>query len=223
MKKIMELPEFERPREKIVLKGVQALSSEELIMVILGRGVKGVSINKLAESVLKLIEKNKDSLTIEHLESIKGIGQAKATQILASFELTKRYLLKPEKRISNSEDIVRLVEDIRISKQEHFITITLTGSSTVIEKRTVFKGTIDYSIIHPREIFADALTDRAAGIVFVHNHPTDTSEPSEDDIQITKQLCETAKLLGIKVIDHIIVNKDDYFSFQKKGLLGSCQ
>ena len=115
--------------------------------------------------------------------------------------------------------ILKIVEDIRNKKQEYFITLTLTGASDLIEKRIVFIGTINQSIVHPREIFADAISDRAAGIVFVHNHPMDDPSPSDDDIGITDRLCEVARIVGIEVIDHIIVSKKDYFSFQAEGLL----
>lgn len=219
MRKITEIPSHDKPREKLVQRGVESLTSKELLMVILGRGVKGRDVVALAGDVLKIMEDEPDNLTLKKLTGIKGIGKAKAGQILASFEIAKRYLLKPEMKINNTEDVLSLVTDIRNKKQEHFITITLTGASNVIEKRIVFKGTINYSIVHPREIFADALADRAAGIIFVHNHPEDDAKPSEDDIKITKQLCEASKLLGIQVIDHIIVTKDDYFSFQSEGLL----
>jgi len=122
-------------------------------------------------------------------------------------------------KIQRTDDVLNLVEDIRIKKQEHFITITLDGASNLIERRTVFIGTVTESIIHPREIFADAITDRASGIIFVHNHPMDDPQPSEVDITITQRLCEVARLIGIEVIDHIIVSKDDYFSFQSEDVL----
>lgn len=219
MKKITEIPNNDKPREKLALKGVESLTSKELLMVILGKGIKGRDVTLLATDILKLIETERENLTFEKLEALQGVGKARAGQILASFELVKRYLLKPEKKINNTEDVLDLVADIRNKRQEHFITITLTGASTVIEKRTVFKGTINYSIVHPREIFSDAITDRAAGIIFVHNHPENDSQPSDTDKRITKQLCNAAKLLGIQVIDHIIVTKNDHFSFQSEGLL----
>ena len=219
MRKISEIPENDKPREKLYSKGVEALTSKELLMVILGRGIKGRDVTVLAIDILKLIEKEGRNLTLEHLETISGVGKAKAGQILSSFELAKRYLLKPEMKINNTDDALALISDIRNKKQEHFISITLNGASSVIEKRTVFKGTVNCSIVHPREIFSDALIDRAAGILFVHNHPENNVEPSEADIKITKQLCEAANFLGIKVIDHIIVTKNEHFSFQSKGLL----
>ncbi len=219
MKKLINTPIFDRPREKLVQKGVAALSSHELLMVILGRGMKGRDVAAQASDILKLIETEKESITLEKLEQIQGIGVAKAGQILAAFELTKRYLIKEDKKIRNTEDILALVADLRDKKQEHFITITLTGASTLIEKREVFKGTINFSVVHPREIFADALADRAAGIIFVHNHPADDAQPSEADIKLTKQLCDAAKLMGIQVVDHIIVTKHSYYSFQAENLL----
>ena len=219
MKKITEIPKNDKPREKLASKGVKALTSKELLMVILGKGIKGRDVTILATDILKLIEKERENLTFEKLEAIKGVGKARAGQILASFELAKRYLIKPEKKINNTEDVLLLVADIRNKKQEYFITLTLTGASDLIEKRTVFIGTINQSIVHPREIFADAISDRAAGIVFVHNHPMDDPNPSDDDIGITNRLCEVAKIVGIQVVDHIIVSKKDYFSFQAEGLL----
>lgn len=219
MKKINELNKTDKPREKLSSKGVQALTTKELLMVILGKGVKGRDVTILAKDILNLIEKEGENLTLEKLEALHGVGKAKAGQILASFELAKRYLLKPEIKVSNTEDVLALVADIRNKKQEYFLTITLTGASNVIQKRTVFKGTINFSIIHPREIFSDALTDRATGIIFVHNHPENGVEPSEIDKKSTKRLCEVGKLLGIKVIDHVIVTKNHYFSFQSEGML----
>lgn len=218
-KKLKEIPEFDRPREKLVRKGIHSLSNEELLMVILGRGMPGIDVRTLAKTILKEVEKDPENISLDKLESIKGIGLAKASQILASFEFARRYLVKEGVKIQRTDDVLKLVEDIRIKKQEHFITITLDGASNLIERRTVFIGTVTESIIHPREIFADAITDRASGIIFVHNHPMDDPQPSEVDITITQRLCEVARLIGIEVIDHIIVSKDDYFSFQSEDVL----
>jgi len=218
-KKLKEIPEFDRPREKLVRKGIHSLSNEELLMVILGRGMPGIDVRTLAKTILKEVEKDPENISLDKLESIKGIGLAKASQILASFEFARRYLVKEGVKIQRTDDVLNLVEDIRIKKQEHFITITLDGASNLIERRTVFIGTVTESIIHPREIFADAITDRASGIIFVHNHPMDDPQPSEVDITITQRLCEVARLIGIEVIDHIIVSKDDYFSFQSEDVL----
>lgn len=219
MKKLSDIPDIDKPREKLVQRGVQSLSSHELLMVLLGSGLPGRDVSVLATDILKVIEKEKENITLDKLTKVQGIGNAKAGQILSAFELAKRYLIKDEKKIRNTDDILSLVNDIRDKKQEHFLTITLTGASGLIEKREVFKGTVNYSMVHPREIFADAISDRAAGIIFVHNHPADDAQPSEADIKLTYQLCEAAKLMGIQVIDHIIVTKNNYFSFQAEGIL----
>ncbi|MDP2422877.1 MAG: DNA repair protein RadC [Bacteroidales bacterium] len=219
MKKLSDIPDIDKPREKLASRGVQSLSSHELLMVLLGSGLPGRDVSTLATDILKVIEAEKDNITLEKLTRIQGIGKAKAGQILSAFELAKRYLIKEDKKIHNTDDILALVQDIRDKKQEYFITITLTGSSILIEKREVFKGTINFSVVHPREIFADAISDRAAGIIFVHNHPADDAQPSGADIKLTKQLCDAAKILGIQVVDHIIVTKKDYYSFLNEGML----
>lgn len=218
-KKLKDIPENDRPRERLVKKGIEALSNEDLLMVILGRGMQGIDVRSLAKSILKEVENDPNKLTMERLTKIKGVGLAKASQILASFEFAKRYLIDEGIKIQSTEDVIKLVEDIRNKKQEYFITITLNGASNLIEKRTVFIGTVTETIIHPREIFADAITDRASGIIFVHNHPMDDPKPSDADITITIRLIEVAKIVGIKVVDHIILSKEDYFSFQNENLL----
>jgi len=219
MKTIRKSKNIDKPREKLEKKGISALTNQELVMLILGSGIKGHDVASQSFDIIKMLEIEGCNISFEKLKSISGIGTAKAAQILSSFELTKRYLIKQNMKIKNVDDILMLIDDIRDKKQEHFISLTLNGASTLIKKRLVFKGTVNNSIVHPREVFADALTDRAAGIIFAHNHPADDSEPSEADIKITKQLCEAGNLLGIKVIDHIIVTKDDYFSFESAGLL----
>jgi len=219
LKKLADIPDIDKPREKLAQRGVASLSSHELLMVLLGSGLPGRDVAALATDILKVIEKEKENITLDKLTKVQGIGKAKAGQILSAFELAKRYLIKDEKKIRNTDDILSLVQDIRDKKQEHFITITLTGASGLIEKREVFKGTVNHSMVHPREIFADAICDRAAGIIFVHNHPADDAQPSDADIKLTHQLCEAAKLMGIQVIDHIIVTKNNYFSFQAEGLM----
>lgn len=219
MKKLSDIPDIDKPREKLATRGVQSLSSHELLMVLLGSGLPGRDVAALAADILKVIETEKEDITLDKLTKIQGVGKAKAGQILSAFELAKRYLIKEDKKIRNTSDILALVQDIRDKKQEHFITITLTGASSLIEKREVFKGTIHFSVVHPREIFADAISDRAAGIIFVHNHPADDAQPSKADIKLTNQLCDAAKLLGIQVVDHIIVTKHNYYSFQSEGML----
>ncbi|MEA3421459.1 MAG: DNA repair protein RadC, partial [Acidobacteriota bacterium] len=132
---------------------------------------------------------------------------------------SKRFLIKEEKKITGPQDIVSLVEDLRKKKQEHFVTLTLDGAHNLIKKRTVFIGTLNQSLVHPREVFADAISDRAAAVILIHNHPSGNVEPSDLDISLTKRLIKAGELLGIEVLDHIIIGKDKYSSFKEIKLI----
>jgi DNA repair protein RadC len=147
------------------------------------------------------------------------MGLAKAAQILSAFELARRHLLKDTVKISCAADVLPLVADIAGKQQEYFICISLNGANEVIEKRVVTIGLLDKSPIHPREVFADVITDRAAAVIFVHNHPSGELNPSEADKRTHEQLTEAGKLLGIRILDHIIITRKNHFSFQESGLI----
>jgi DNA repair protein RadC len=219
MKRIKDIPEFNRPREKLKERGASALSDTELIAVILGSGSKGQDVLSLSSKVAKLLTENKGKLSMEQLSEIEGIGPAKASQILAGFELSRRYMVKETIRITGANDVLPLIKDIAGKQQEHFICISLNGANEVIENRIVTVGLLDKSQVHPREVFADVITDRAAGVIFAHNHPSGESKPSNSDLKIHEQLTEAGKILGIKVLDHIIISKKGYYSFQENGLI----
>ena len=219
MKRIKTLPQFDRPREKMEQKGAKALSNLELLAVLLGSGIKGKGVFEVAKDILNLTKDNFDSINIETLKNIEGVGLAKACQIMAAIEFAKRFLIKEGIKIKNTEDVVNLTRELKDKKQEYFLSLTLDGASNLIQKRTVFIGTLNQSIVHPREIFADAISDRAAGIIFVHNHPSGDVEPSKEDMALTKRLVDTGKIVGIEVIDHVIIGKDGHFSFQSEGML----
>lgn len=219
MKRIKDIPEFNRPREKLKERGASALSDTELIAVILGSGSKGQDVLSLSSKVAKLLTENKGKLSMEQLSEIEGIGPAKASQILAGFELSRRYIVKETIRITGANDVFPLIKDIAGKQQEHFICISLNGANEVIENRIVTVGLLDKSQVHPREVFADVITDRAAGVIFAHNHPSGESKPSNSDLKIHEQLTEAGKILGIKVLDHIIISKKGYYSFQENGLI----
>jgi DNA repair protein RadC len=221
MKGIKSIPQFDRPREKMEKKGAKALSDIELLAVLLGSGIKGKDVFRVAKDILKLAQKDFNSLSLEKLKPIEGIGLAKACQIIAAIEFSKRFLVKEGIKIKNVEDVVRLTEELKDKKQEYFLSITLDGASHIIQKRTVFIGTLNHSLVHPREVYADAISDRAAGIIFVHNHPSGNPEPSIQDIEITKRLVEVGKIVGIEVVDHVIISRSGYFSFQIEGQLNS--
>jgi DNA repair protein RadC len=221
MKRIKEMQVFDKPREKMNKKGSRALSDIELLAVLLGSGIKGKDVFNLAGDILKIARSDFNSLNIDNLTKIDGIGLAKATQISAAIEFSRRFLIKEEVKIMSSDDILKLTDDLKSKKQEYFIVITLDGAHNLIQKRVVFIGTLNRTLIHPREIFADALTDRAADIILVHNHPSGSLEPSKEDLNVTKQLEDAGKILGINILDHIIVSKSGYYSFQENKMLNS--
>jgi DNA repair protein RadC len=163
MKRIKTIPQFDRPREKMEQKGAKALSNLELLAVLLGSGIKGKDVFEVAKDILRLAQDDFDNINLEKLKDIEGIGFAKACQIMAAIEFSKRFLIKDGIKIKNVDDVVKLTEELKDKKQEYFLSFTLDGASNLIEKRTVFIGTLNHSIVHPREVFADAISDRAAG------------------------------------------------------------
>jgi DNA repair protein RadC len=201
----------DRPREKLQAKGAQALSDFELLQALIGSGNKQADVSTIARNTKKLLQKHGADITYEQLESVTGLGSAKITELLAALELYKRYTTEPDRPVIQSpEDAAALLDDIRDKKQEHFVVITLDGANRVIAKRTITIGTLTSSLVHPREVFADAITDRAASIIVAHNHPSGNLEPSQADLDVTERLETAAKLLGIALIDHVIVSKDSY-------------
>jgi DNA repair protein RadC len=219
MKTIKELYKDDKPREKLVKKGVQALKNDELIAILLGSGIKGKDVRKLAKEIVALLDTSYQTISLKELCSIHGLGIAKASQILASIELTKRYTSQYNPKITSAEDIYQELKSFTTKQQEYFLTITLDGASHIINTRTVFIGTLNQTLVHPREVFADAIADRAAGIIIAHNHSSGTLRPSRADIQITERLKEVATLVGIELLDHVIIAKEGFYSFSDEGLL----
>ena len=219
MKTIKEIPEYDRPREKLRAKGAAALSNEELVQVILGRGVEGHDVRSMSKEIAGIIEQKKTALTEMDLTAIPGMGPAKAYQLLAAFELARRHLIKDTIKITKAEDVLPLLTDIASKQQEYFVCISLNGANEVIEKRVVTIGLLNHSQVHPREVFADVIADRAASVIFAHNHPSGELQASEADLKIHEQLVQAAKILGIRVLDQVIVTKKGYCSFQELGLI----
>ena len=213
------MPEHDRPREKLKEKGPAVLTDEELVAAILGMGTSGVDVRTISRHVAGLIREHKDALTLDHLLQVPGMGLAKAAQILSAFELARRHLLKETVKITVAQDSLPLVADIAGKQQEYFICMSLNGANELIERRIITIGLLDISPVHPREVFADAIADRAAAVIFVHNHPSGDPNPSEADRRIHEQLTEAARILGLRVLDHIIVTKKGHFSFQEAGLI----
>jgi DNA repair protein RadC len=219
MTALRDLHKDDKPREKLVAKGVEALKNEELLAILLGSGIQGKDVRKLAKEIVTMMDDSFDKLSLQALCDIHGLGIAKASQILASIELSKRYLIRSNKRITDAKDVYEELKAFSSKSQEHFLTITLDGASHIINTRTVFIGTLNQSLVHPREVFADAIADRAAGIIIAHNHPSGTLEASRADIAITQRLKEVSKLVGIELLDHVILSKHGYYSFSDEGLL----
>jgi DNA repair protein RadC len=217
-KTIKELPQHSRPREKLRERGAAALTDEELVAVILGMGTAVCDVRTMSRSVAALIREHRVSLTLDQLMSVPGIGLAKSAQILSSFELSRRYLLSELTKINCAEDVLPLLSDIKDKSQEHFVSISLNGANEVIQKRIVTVGLLDKSLVHPRDVFADIITDRAAAVIFAHNHPSGDVQPSNDDLKTQTRLIEAANILGIRVLDHLIVGRKVYFSFAESHI-----
>ncbi|MBU1598903.1 DNA repair protein RadC [bacterium] len=218
MKNIKDLPEFSRPREKLKEKGAEALSDIELIAIILGSGNKGQDVMTISSKIAKLIADNQGKISLDMLSSIEGVGLAKAGQILAGFELVRRHI-KESIKVTGVKEVLPLISDIVNKQQEYFVCISLNGANEVIEKRIVTVGLLDKSQVHPREVFADVISDRAASVIFAHNHPSGELKPSNSDLRIHEQLTEAGKILGIRILDHVIVSKKGHYSFQEEGLI----
>jgi DNA repair protein RadC len=197
----------DRPREKLIARGVSVLSSEELLQVIIGSGVQGADVVKISKDLVKLLEANNGKLTLEEVSAIKGVSTATATKLLASLEVASRFT-KSGTKIRDINDVAILLSDIRIKKQEHFVLLTLDGADQLIDRHIIGIGTVNASMIHPRDVFSQALVDNAASIIVAHNHPGGGSEPSLADIEVTNRLQSAGMLLGIPLQSHVIVSKN---------------
>jgi len=222
--RIKDLPKNERPREKLISRGAQNLKDEELLAILLSTGVEGKNVVEVARQILRKYSKKKLlKLTYNDLSKIKGIGPAKACIILAGQELVKRALKIQDETlpiIRSAKDVVAQAVYLRDRTREHLMTIYLNARNEMIwKKQSTFIGTLNANLVHPREIFKEALEHNAASVILVHNHPSGDPTPSEDDLVITKRLVEAGKILGIEVVDHIIVTKTRFFSFKEKGLI----
>lgn len=219
MKKISDMSKHDRPRERLLQKGAEALSDHELLAILLGSGTKKYDVMNVAERVLKTIDGNDGNPTLEELQKTEGIGLAKATLIAAALEFARRRIRPEGLRISFPADCLPLIRHYADRKQEHFICISINGANEVIKSRVVSVGLVNKTQVHPREVFADPITDRASAIIVAHNHPAGSLSASNEDIEITKQLKSAGDTLGIRLLDHIIFNHKGYYSFLEKGEL----
>mgnify|MGYP005769626081 CR=1 FL=1 len=223
---IKDIPLNERPRERLINKGVEYLSNEDLLAILLKTGTKENSVKVLANNILKQLDdiNNLKEINLEKLVKIKGIGKAKACELLAAIELGKRLNKKIDNlnqiKIYSSNSIYEYYQDkLKDKLQEYFYCVYLDTKNHIIKDKLLFIGTINESLIHPREIFKEAYLLSASSIICIHNHPSGNVNPSNNDIIMTKQLVEVGKILGIKVLDHIIIGKDNYYSFNDNDLV----
>lgn len=224
---VRDLPPSERPRERLHKLGAEALSAQELLALVLGRGIRGESVTDIVQTLMKKFGNlsNMSSATPAQLQAIKGIGPAKAAQLGALFELSRR--LEHENNsagdgviIKSPQAVLGLVRGrLKGKKKEHFLLISLNKRNQVIDMQTISVGNLDSSIVHPREVFKAAISDIAASVIVVHNHPSGNTEPSDEDIQLTRRLVESGSTLGISVLDHVIVADSSYCSMKDRGLL----
>lgn len=213
MKKLRDLPLEERPREKLLKKGAESLSDQELMAIILGKGSKKNDVLSLAKQLIKTIDQNGIKVEANEILDIDGIGEAKATTIAAAFEFVRRRIKPEGLKIKFPVDVLPLILHYGDRKQEHFLCISINGANEVMNIRVVTIGLINKSQVHPREVFADVLAERASAVIIAHNHPVGDLKPSNEDIAVTKRIKEAATILGISLLDHIIFNNKGYYSF----------
>jgi len=217
--RIQDLPDADRPREKLLRRGVASLSDVELLAALLGSGTRRTSVLDLASRILRTLDGRIDSDNLEELQSIAGVGKAKACQIEAALELARRHIAKGRHVIREAADAIPYLQSIRGKKQEHFVCVSLNGANEVIESRIVTVGLLDTNQVHPREVFSDPIADRAAAVLVAHNHPSGTLEPSAEDLALTRRIVKAGELLGIRVLDHLIVTESGFVSLKEAGHL----
>ena len=221
MKKILikDIPILDRPRERFIKYGVNNLSNEELLSIVLKNGVKDYSVKDLSNNILKNIKDitNLKDLTINELTKIKGIGKVKAITLLSSIELGKRVYQDKDNiniKLNSSKLIYNYMKDkLKYKKQEYFYVLYLDNKKNLIEEKLLFIGTLDKANVHPREIFKYAYLNSSKSIILIHNHPSNDTIPSKEDLLLTKNIIEIGKIMGIEVIDHIIFGNNNYYSF----------
>ncbi len=232
---VHDLPRSERPRERLIDYGAETLSSAELISIILNTGIKGESVIMISQKLIMHFGSLKGIMdaSLEDLKQIKGLGNVKATRLKAIFAIAKKVMeeikiqeneRESEKKRYNAVTSPEVIYGIIKSKitnfsKEHFFVISLDTRNNFIGIDEISIGTLTASLVHPRETFESAIKRHAAHIIIAHNHPSGETDPSEDDLKITKRLTEAGKIMGIEVLDHLIITERNYLSFKEKFLL----
>ena len=219
MTSIRELPKQERPRERLVELGARALSDQDLLAIILGRGTQKHDVMSLARRIIAIIDRQGVNITAADLLDVEGVGPAKATLIAAAFEFVRRRVRPEGVRIKHPTDVLPLIQHYADRKQEHFIVVSLNGAHEVMSTRVVTIGLVDQSHVHPREVFSDPITERASAIVLAHNHPSGQLVPSPEDLDVTHRIKVAGDILGIEVLDHVLFTHKGFYSFAEHDQL----
>jgi len=218
MLKVKEMPSADRPRERLLREGPERLRDIELLSVLLGSGSKKRDVFGVAQEILPLLDSAGADVSAAALRKVAGIGPAKAALLLSALEFARRRIRPKGVKITCASDVFPLLTHFADRHQEHFITISLNGAHEVIATRVVTIGLVNVTQVHPREVFADPLCDRACALVVAHNHPSGNLTPSKEDLQVTEVLKEAGKLLGIRLLDHVIFGAAGYRSLSEEGV-----
>ena len=217
--RIKDIPVSDRPREKLVSRGAAALSDQELLAVLLGKGTRTTGVMDMATQLARIIDTHGLAVQADHLCAVDGVGEAKAAMLLAALEFSRRRIKPDNAKILTPADLLPHIRHYADRKQEHLLCASINGANEILAIRVISIGLIDRTTIHPREVFADAVVDRASGIILAHNHPAGTVTPSPADVDATSLIKDAGRIMGISLLDHIIFNKSSYYSFIESGTL----
>lgn len=219
MAKIKDIPKVDRPRERFLKKGPEALSKTDLLAILLGSGIKGKNVRQLAQKIIKKFGKNFLDITVDDLKSVAGIGEAKALQVTSAISLVKRFYADAQANeiiIKNFQDATSISYDLRSKKKEYLVCLYLNARNILLKKEVVSVGLADKTLFHPREIFYPATELNATSVILVHNHPSGISRPSKKDTELVEKISQAGEIMGIPIIDFIIVSEKSDYSFYKK-------
>lgn len=214
---IKELPRDERPRERLEKSGVTALSDQELLAILIGSGSKDRPVQILAQDLLKVLDHAPASVDLPEILNVRGLGPAKASVICAALELGRRRLPTRKRQIASPADVYPLIQHYGTRQQEHFLSISLNGAHEVMAVSVVSVGLVNRTLVHPREVFAEAVRERATAVIIAHNHPSGNLQPSGEDAEVTRRLKQAGEILGIKILDHLIFDHEHFYSLVEGG------
>lgn len=220
MKTISQLHQIDKPRERLLKYGLSALKNYELIAILLGTGIQGKDVMKLSREIESLLNKDFETIDLEKLLKVHGLGKVKASQLISAVELSRRYLIKNQNtKITSPNDIYQELKAFKNKQQEYFLALYLDGANHLIDTKVITIGILNQSLVHPREVYSYAIEQRCASIIVAHNHPSGSLEASCEDINVTKRLKESGKILGIELLDHVIFTNDGFVSLKEEGVL----